>query len=118
MPTAPTPRATRQARALLRDDPGLSWPEILGEVCCHYHLSPAELARTGHHALARGVAAWLGRRYTSIGSGELSRQLGYCRPECLAGILRRLELLRARGGEVDRDLDAIRDRLRLPRDAR
>ena len=59
-----------------------------------------------------------GRRYPSIGSGELSRQLGYCRPECLAGILRRLELLRARGGEVDRDLDAIRDRLRLPGDAR
>ena len=26
--------------------------------------------------------------------------------------------LRARGGEVDRDLDASRDRLRLPRDAR
>ena len=66
-----------------------------------YHLSPAELARTGHHAWARGVAAWLGRRSTSIGSAELSRQLGYhCRPECLAGILRRLESL-GRGGEVE-----------------
>jgi hypothetical protein len=45
-------------------------------------------------------------------------RLGYRRPGCLAGILRRLDSLRARGGEVDRDLDAIRDRLRLPGDAR
>ena len=36
----------------------------------------------------------------------------------IADILRRLEWLRAQGGEVDRDLDAIRDRLRLPGDAR
>jgi hypothetical protein len=35
LPTAPTPRATRQAQALLRDDPELSWPQILGEVCRH-----------------------------------------------------------------------------------
>jgi hypothetical protein len=48
-----------------------------------------------------------------VRAGELSRQLGYSRPECLAGILRRLAGLRARGGEVDRDLDAIRDRLRV-----
>ena len=68
--------------------------------------------------MARGVAAWLGRRYTSIGAGELSRQLGYARPECLAGIPRRLEALRARSGRVDRDLDAIRERLGLPGDGR
>ena len=51
-------------------------------------------------------------------AGELSRRLGDCRPECVAGILRRLEALRARGGRVDRDLDAIRERLRLPGDGR
>ena len=96
----------------------MGWPDVLGEVCRHDHLPPAGLARTGHHAVARGVAAWLGRRYTSIGAGELSRQLGDARPECVAGILRRLERLRARGGQVDRDLEAIRDRLRLPGDAR
>src|SRR3954468_21575957 len=29
----------------------------------HDHLSPTGLARTGHHALARGVAAWLDRGF-------------------------------------------------------
>jgi hypothetical protein len=32
LPPAPTPRATRHVRALLRDRPELNWPDLLREV--------------------------------------------------------------------------------------
>jgi putative transposase len=116
LPTAPTPRATRHARALLRGRPELAWPEVLRQVCDHYALSPSDLTGTRRHARARAVAAWLGRRYTTVRLGELSRQLGYARPQCIAGILRRLDDARSRDPAISRDLDALEHRLRPPPD--
>ena len=46
----------------------------------HYDLSPADLSRRGDHARPRAVAAWLGRRSSSVWLAELCRALGYARP--------------------------------------
>ena len=57
LPSAPTPRATREARAIQRDRPELPWAEVLREVRTYYALSPADLTRRGEHAQPRPVAS-------------------------------------------------------------
>jgi hypothetical protein len=49
---------------------------------------------------------------------ELCRQLGYSLPECVAGILERFEASRARDLGIERDLIALRHRLRALQDPR
>jgi putative transposase len=111
LPEAPTPRGTPQARALLRDRPETTVDQVLWAVGKHYGLTPDDLGRVGEHARARSLAAWLCRRYTTAKLSELSRVLGYARPECIPGIVRRVESWRGGDAHLRGTLVALERRL-------
>src|SRR4051794_34292051 len=51
----------------------LSRSYLVGEVCAHYGLMPADLARRGDHARPRAIAARPGRRSSTVRLRELCR---------------------------------------------
>jgi putative transposase len=111
LPVAPTPRGTPQARALLRDRPETTVDHVLSAVGEHYGLMRGDLGRVGEHAQARSLAAWLCRHYTTAKLSELSRVLGYARPECIPGIVRRVESWRGGDAQILETLVALERRL-------
>ena len=70
-----------------------------------------DLGRVGEHAQARSIAAWLCRRYTTAKLSALSRVLGYARPECIPGIVRRVETWRERDARIQGTLLDLERRL-------
>ena len=100
----PAPRGTTEAKALLEDRPEVTMDEVLAAVADHYGLSPSDLSRRGEHALARSIAVWLCRHCTTVRLGALSRRLGYARPECIPGIIKRVEAWKDRNPEMKQDL--------------
>lgn len=111
LPVAPTPRGTPQAKALSRDRPETTVDHVLSAVAEYYGLTTRDLGRVGEHAQARSIAAWLCRRYTTAKLSELSRLLGYARPECIPGIVRRIEWWRGGDGQIRGTLVTLERRL-------
>jgi len=100
LPVEPTPRGTPQAKALLQDRPETSVDHVLLAAADHYGLSPPDLVRVGEHAQARSIAVWLCRRYATSKLRAVSQQLGYARPECIPGIIRRVESWKRRNSRI------------------
>jgi putative transposase len=107
LPVKPTPRGTPQARALLEDRPEITVEQVLLAVADYYGLLPFDLSRTGVHAQARSITVWLCRRHTTSKFNALSQRLGYARPECIPGIIRRVETWKGRNSQLQSDILAL-----------
>ncbi len=113
LPLEPTPRGTRQAKALLQDRPEITVDQVLAAVAGYYRLSLSDLTRTGVHVQARSIAVWLCRRCTTTKLSALSRRLGYGRPESIPGIIRRVDTWKGRNSLIQRDILALQRTLDL-----
>jgi len=106
-------RGTPQAKALLQDRRETTVDHVLSAVADYYGLSPRDLGRVGEHAQARSLAVWLCRRYTAAKLGALSQRLGYARPECIPGIIRRVESWKGRNSQIQGDILALERQLHV-----
>ena len=111
LPLAPTPRGTPEAKALLSDRDETTADRVLSTVAAYYGLALRDLGRVGEHAQARAIAAWLCRRHTTVKLSALSRLLVYARPECIPGIVRRVEMWRERDARIQGTLLDLERRL-------
>jgi REP element-mobilizing transposase RayT len=107
LPVKPTPRGTPQAKALLQDRPEMTVDQVLLAVAAYYGLVPVDLSRAGAHAQARSITVWLCRRHTTSKLSVLSQRLGYARPECIPGIIRRVETWKGRDSQIPEDIVAL-----------
>ncbi len=113
LPVEPTPRGTSEAKALLGNRPERTVEQVILAVSAYYGLSPTDLRRAGVHAQPRSICAWFCRRYTTTKLSALSQFLGYARPECIPGIIRRVENWKAGNAQIQRDILMLEQTLGL-----